>query len=83
MSSKAGSSKRVGEDITKQAKKIKGIDVSLCIPAAAPAAAPAQPGTVSATSLSGGALPFRCLQEVLRLVKKLAEQSKKNTDKEK
>lgn len=47
MSSKAGSSKRVGEDITKQAKKIKGID------------------------------------EVLRLVKKLAEQSKKTTDKEK
>jgi hypothetical protein len=29
MSSKAGTSKRVGKDITKQAKKIKGIDVRI------------------------------------------------------
>ena len=29
MSSKAGSSKRAAEDITKQSKKIKGIDVRL------------------------------------------------------
>jgi hypothetical protein len=37
MSSKAGTSKRVGEDITKQAKKIKAIDVRLSLSAAAAA----------------------------------------------
>lgn len=81
MSSKAGSSKRVGEDITKQAKKVKGIDVRRPL-----ALHPGRSSSCSTGSLQQPACPpcaHSLLQDVLRLVKKLAEQSRKNTDKEK
>jgi hypothetical protein len=88
--SKASSSKRTAEDISKQAKKVKGVDVSAVGLAPRPALA------VAASALSLAlqrrrhpmlVLQFSCAaaapQEVLKLVRRLAEQSRKDTSTEK
>jgi len=79
MSSKAGTSKRTGEDITKQAKKIKGIDVGALASIAANGWQQLGPWHDGGNSLC----THHVAQEVLRLVKKLAEQSKKENHQDK